>query len=46
MSFALLLSRWPHVEEARAQYEGLVALYEHVPGLPAHLWQRFKQFFS
>ncbi|MFD1554209.1 hypothetical protein ACFSHT_01020 [Paraburkholderia silviterrae] len=46
MSFALLLYKLPHVEEARAQYEGLLALHEHVPGLPARLWQRVKQLFS
>jgi hypothetical protein len=46
MFFALLLSRLPHVEVARGQYDDMLALHEHKPGRVAHLWQRIKPFFS
>ncbi|WP_322045863.1 hypothetical protein [Paraburkholderia sp. J67] len=46
MNFALLLSRLPHVDEARGHYDRMLALHERAPGHFALLWQRITHRFS
>ncbi|MBV8626603.1 MAG: hypothetical protein JO371_01855 [Paraburkholderia sp.] len=46
MHFCLLLSTLPHVEEARTQYDAMLALQPRAPRAVATLWHSLKTLFS
>jgi hypothetical protein len=41
MTFGLLLSQLPHVQEARVHYDAMLSLRAREPGKCASLWHSF-----
>ncbi|WP_341318621.1 hypothetical protein WN982_26805 [Paraburkholderia sp. IMGN_8] len=46
MTFGLLLSHLPHVQESRLHYDAMLALHAPAPCKFAAFWQRVKTFVS
>jgi hypothetical protein len=46
MSFGLLLSQLPHVQESRGHYDEMLALHASQPHGLAAFWQRIKELFA
>jgi hypothetical protein len=46
MTFGLLLSQLPHVQESRVHYDAMLALHAREPHQFAALWRRLKTLVS
>jgi len=46
MTFGLLLSQLPHVQESRVHYDAMLALHAREPHELAAFWQRIKALIS
>ncbi|HEV3422493.1 MAG TPA: hypothetical protein VG105_01660 [Paraburkholderia sp.] len=46
MTFGLLLSHLPHVQESRVQYDAMLALHSPAPHKFAGFWQRLRTLIS
>jgi hypothetical protein len=46
MSFGLLLSQLPHVQESRVHYDAMLALHAREPHKFIAFWQRLKALIS
>lgn len=46
MTFGLLLSQLPHVQEARVHYDVMLSLQAREPGKFASFWHSFRLFIA
>jgi hypothetical protein len=46
MTFGLLLSQFPHVQESRVHYDAMLALHAREPHRLAAFWLRLKALIS
>ncbi|WP_181321847.1 hypothetical protein [Trinickia symbiotica] len=46
MTFCLLLSQLPHIEESRVHYDAMLALHAREPRKFASFWHRLKTLIS